>query len=198
MSALPKKTHLMTEAEYLQLERARAQKHEYLDGEMLAMTGASRAYNLISGSAYAALYLQLRGKSCEVYPSDMRVKVETARFYTYPDITVMCGQARLEDVQLDTLLNPTLIVEVLSPSTERYDRGRKFQLYRNIDSLREYVLIAQDQPHIERYLRRDDGVWEYSDASGLEASIHLPSIGCMLALADVYEQVTFDADRAES
>jgi Uma2 family endonuclease len=192
MSALPKPLR-MTEAEYLEFERASETKHEYIGGEVFAMTGASRHHNLITGATYASLFLQLRGRPCEVYPGDMRVQVRASGLYTYPDIGVVCGEAQLADTHLDTLINPLLIVEVLSPSTELYDRGRKFQYYRHIESLREYVLIAQDAPRIERFVRQGD-VWQFSDAVGLDASLELPSIGCTLALADVYEQVTFEAE----
>jgi Uma2 family endonuclease len=184
----------MTEAEYLAFDRASDVKHEYYRGEIFAMSGASRKHNVISGNTYASLHAQLRGRPCEKYQAEMRVRVARTRLYTYPDITVVCGEPHFADNEFDTLLNPTLLVEVLSPSTERYDRGRKFQHYREIDSLREYVLIAQDQPRIERFLRQDDGTWLLSDASGLEGRIELASIGCTLALADVYEQVTFEAE----
>ena len=201
MAALPQQQPgKMTEAEYLEFERASELKHEYFDGEIFAMTGASEAHNLICMSAAFLLYGQLRGRPCKVYQSDMRVKVEATRLYTYPDIVVMCGEAQFADGEFDTLLNPVVIIEVLSPSTERYDRGKKFQHYREIASLREYVLISQESPHIERYLRQDGGGWLLSDAKGLEAAIELSSIGCRLALAEVYEQVTFveEDDEPES
>jgi Uma2 family endonuclease len=192
MSALPNVR--MTEAEYLAFDRASDIKHEYCRGEIFAMSGASRAHNVISGNTYASLHSQLRGRPCEKYQAEMRVRAAHTRLYTYPDITVVWGEPRFADSEVDTLLNPTVLIEVLSPSTERYDRGRKFQHYRAIDSLREYVLIAQDQPRIERYLRQEDGTWLLSDAVGLESRMELTSIGCTLALADVYEQVTFEAE----
>lgn len=192
MSALPKSLR-MTEAEYLEFERASETKHEYIAGEVFAMTGASEAHNLITSNVIFLLRSQMRGRPCKVYPGDMRVQVRASGLYTYPDISVVCGEAQLADTHLDTLINPLLIVEVLSPSTELYDRGRKFQHYRHIESLREYVLIAQDAPRIERFVRQGD-VWQFSDAVGLDASLELPSIGCTLALADVYEQVTFEEE----
>jgi Uma2 family endonuclease len=191
MPALPQALSGMTEAEYLEFERASELKHEFIDGEVLAMTGASRAHNLICTTTSFLLYSQLRGRSCEIYSADMRVKVETTGLYTYPDISVVCGDPQFADDEFDTLLNPTVLIEVLSPSTERYDRGRKFQHYRELPSLREYALIAQDSPRIERYLRQQDGTWQFSDAKGLEASLELTSIDCALALAEVYEQVNF-------
>lgn len=180
----------MTPAEYLAFDRASEIKHELINGYVYAMTGASQNHNLIVSSIIATLYRKLRTGGCRVYPSDMRVQID-ADTYTYPDITVVCGESRLADRERETLLNPTLIIEVLSPSTERYDRGRKFQFYRQIDSLRTYVLIAQDSPRIEWYVRGDDGRWQFNDAAGLDAQVDLTAIGCTLALAEVYEQVTF-------
>lgn len=191
MSAMPEFNGVMTEADYLVFERASDMKHELLNGEIYAMSGASRAHNLIVGSTYVTLYTQLRGKGCELYPSDMKVRTPATKSYTYPDITVVCGEAQFSDRERDTLLNPTVIIEVLSPNTERYDRGRKFQHYRELESLQEYVLIAQDSPHIEKYLRQADGFWQFSEATGLEDEIALVSIHCKLTLAEVYEQITF-------
>jgi Uma2 family endonuclease len=192
MAALPIITRAtMTEAEYLEFERNSDTKHEYWGGEVFAMSGASEAHNLVYGSTYALLYMQLRGKSCTAYPSDMRVKILAADLYVYPDISVVCGDKEYSDDRRDTLINPILIVEILSPSTERYDRGKKFQHYRELPSLQEYVLITQDSPRIEKYVRQEKGLWQFSDAVGLEAAIALTSIECTLALAEVYEQVTF-------
>jgi Uma2 family endonuclease len=182
---------LWTEAEYLAFERASEIKHEYDHGEIFAMEGASEQHNLITVNVAASLHAQLRQRPCWVYSNDMRLKI-SARNYTYPDIIVVCGAPQIADEQGDTLLNPTLIVEVLSPSTEQYDRGRKFQYYRTLASLQEYVLISQEQARIEHYVRQDNGKWLYTHHAGLDAALELPSIGCRLALADVYEKVTFD------
>ncbi len=190
MSALPEIRQPITEAEYLAFERAAQTKHELLDGEVFAMSGASEAHNLISMNTGAALHTQLRGRSCKVYPSDMRVKTPDS-LYTYPDLSVVCGDSKFSDEEFDTLLNPTVLIEVLSPSTERYDRGRKFQAYRGIPTLREYLLIAQDSPHIEHYTRQPDDRWVLTEAVGMGATLSLAAIGCTLALTDVYEQVTF-------
>lgn len=197
MSVLLDQDRRMTEAEYLAFERASEHKHEYLNGEVFAMAGASERHVLICASVMFALYGQFRGR-CRVYVNDMRVKVRPSGLYTYPDITVVCGHPQLEDNQLDTLLNPMLIVKVLSPSTESYDRGKKFQHYREIESLQEYVLISQDSPRIEHYVRQDHQFWQFTDAKGLDSSIDLPSIGCTLRLADVYEQVSFDSSEPPS
>jgi Uma2 family endonuclease len=142
-----------------------------------------------------ALGNQLRGKGCETYLNEMRVKIPSTNNYTYPDVTIVCGEdAELEDDEFDTLLNPILIVEVLSPSTENYDRGKKFQSYRTLASLREYVLVSQDKQQIEHYIRQDDGQWLLSDTTDIDAIVTLPSINCTLKLADVYENINFEAE----
>lgn len=184
----------MTVAEYLEMERASEEKHEFLDGEIYLMSGASLKHNLIVTNTVSGLHSQLRNRPCVVFPSDMRVRIRDNRHYTYPDITVVCDPLQLEDTEQDTLLNPTLIIEVLSPSTESYDRGRKFQHYRTLASLQEYVLISQDSTRIERYLRQPNDEWLLADASGIDASLELASIQCVLSLAEVYEKVTFEAE----
>lgn len=188
--ALPEK--FMTPEAYLEFERASEIKHEYFGGEVFAMTGASRNHNRIVINTLASLHGQLRKRPCEVYPSDMRVKTHSTVLYTYPDISVVCGEPQFEDAILDTLLNPTLIIEVLSPSTERYDRGKKFQHYRTLVSLQEYVLIPQDSYRIERYLRQPTDEWLFTDITEIASTLELPSIECQLVLAEVYEKVTFE------
>lgn len=183
---------LMTPEEYLAFERESEVKHEYVAGEIIAMAGASRRHNLIQMDTGTTLNLQLRGRPCEVYPSDMRVKVGALGIYTYPDITVVCGDSELEDAEQDTLLNPTVIIEILSPATERYDRELKFHRYQLIRSLREYLLIAQDRPRIEHYALGDDQRWSLSLHEGLAERVALRSIGCSLALAEVYRKIDFD------
>ena len=183
-----------TVGEYLTFERASEIKHEFIDGGVYAMSGASRNHNLVVSSTIVALYVQLRGKGCQVYPSDMKVRTPATGSYTYPDVIVVCGEAQFDDDQSDVLVNPTVVIEVLSPKTEAYDRGVKFQRYREIASLQEYILIAQDRPYIERFVRQADGVWQLNEARGLEGALELTSIDCTLALAEVYQQVGFDAD----
>ena len=182
-----------TAEDYLTLERSASIKSEFHNGEIYAMTGASRKHNLITVNIAGELRSQLKKRPCEAYINDMRVKAAEARSYHYPDIAVVCGAPQFEDTYFDTLLNPTLLIEVLSPSTEAYDRGGKFAHYRKIDSLREYLLISQDQPSIERYLRQGD-VWILSEAVGLEASMSLESIECLLSLREVYDKVLDDDD----
>lgn len=190
MSAVVKKTQY-TAAEYLTLERSASGKSEFHDGQIFAMTGASRAHNLITVNIGRELSLQLKNRPCEAYISVMRVKAANARSYHYPDIAVVCGKPEFEDAFVDTLLNPTVLIEILSPSTEAYDRGGKFANYRKIASLREYLLVMQDQPSIERYWRQD-GAWVLSEAVGLDASLPLNSIDCVLSLQEVYDKVVFD------
>jgi Uma2 family endonuclease len=175
--------------DYLTAERRAETKSEYLDGEVFAMTGASRPHNLVVWNLSGILYGQLKARRCEAYVNDMRVLIPAAGLYTYPDITVVCGEPRFEDGELDTLLNPTLLIEVLSPTTEGYDRGRKFAHYRTLESLREYVLVAQDEVRVELFTHQDDGHWLLSEANRLEETILLASIGCELRLADVYDHV---------
>lgn len=189
MSAQPKR--LLTPEEYLAIERDVEAKHEFYRGEMFAMGGASREHNLITGNVGASLHAQLANRPCEAYQNDMRVKVSASGLYTYPDVVVTCEKPRFEDDKFDTLLNPQSIIEVLSDTTEKYDRGKKFEFYRQIDSLREYALISQDRAHIELFTKGDDGVWKLSEATGLDATIELAAIGCRLSLADVYAKVSW-------
>ena len=187
MSTQPKP--YLTTAEYLEIERQSEIKHEYFAGEMFAMSGASEEHILIVGNIHAGIHQQLKGRPCKVYASDMRVKVDATGLYTYPDVVAVCGKAEFEDDEVDTLLNPMLVVEVLSDSTEAYDRGKKFEHYRSVPSVCEYLLIAQDRYHAERYVRLDDGRWALSEFQGLEGEIELSSIGCTISLADIYDKV---------
>ena len=184
-------TPAVSPQEYLALERRATVKSEYHDGTIVAMAGASRAHNLIVGDTNVSLIQQLRGRPCETYTSDMRIWIAAHRVYVYPDIAVVCDEPQFEDAEVDTLLNPALIIEVLSPSTEGYDRGRKFAQYRTLPSLREYLLIAQDEYHVDYYRREADGHWLIGDAQGRDATLALTiGGGCTLALADVYARVT--------
>jgi Uma2 family endonuclease len=178
----------LTPEEYLATERVAERKSEYRAGEVFAMSGASKKHNLIAGNIFASIHQQLKGRSCEVYIGDMRVKVSSAGLYTYPDISVACGDILFDGDQKDTLKNPTVIIEVLSDSTEAYDRGMKFEHYRKLESLVEYVLVSQDKPHLEVFVRQPDGTWIFSEAKGLQAEILLSSINCLLALADIYDK----------
>jgi Uma2 family endonuclease len=157
-------------------------------GQLIAMGGASREHNLIVGNAFVSLHAQLRGKSCEVYSNDMRVHIPAPGLYTYPDIAALGGEPVFEDDQFDTLLNPSVIMEVLSASTEAYDRGAKFAHYRSIVFLQAYVLIAQGQPHIELFERGTAGRWVFSETRGIEGRLEIEAIGCILELSEGYER----------
>jgi Uma2 family endonuclease len=180
--------HRMTVEEYLTLERQSETRHEYMNGEMFAMTGASRRHNRIALNVATVLDRQLADRGCEVFVSDMRVEIPAAHLFTYPDVVVACGEPAYGDGETDTLLNPTLIVEVLSSSTERYDRGAKFESYRTLPSLAEYVLIAQDRVHVEHFVRQGGGAWLLTETDRIEDGLELPSIGCRLELGEIYKR----------
>lgn len=187
MSGQP--TTYLTPEEYLATERKAETKSEYINGEIVAMTGVSRAHNLIGVNLTREISKQLQGRPCEGYSNDMRVMVPSTRLYTYPDLVVVCGEPQFEDDNFDTLLNPTLIIEVLSESTEGYDRGKKFGFYRTIQSLAEYLLVAQDEHRIEQYAKQSDGRWLLSEYRSTEDVAELASIQCRLALKEVYDKV---------
>src|SRR5215204_792812 len=180
----------MTEAAYLEFERASETKHEFYNGEVFAMAGATYEHNMIFMSTSNILYNQLRGKPYRAIPSDQRIRIKTG-LYTYPDLSVVCGEPQFAPNAFDTIVNPIVLIEILSKSSEAYDRGEKFQNYREIKTLQHYILISQTKPRIEGYTKGEDGKWTLTDAVGLEAILDIPSINCTLALADVYENVTF-------
>lgn len=183
----------ITPQEYLELERASETKHEYYHGEIFAMAGASLQHNRITRNLTVLLGAQLRGSSCELFSADMRVKVDPTGLYTYPDLVIACGELRFEDSHSDTLLNPRLIIEVLSGSTAEYDRGEKFAQYRRLDSLQEYLLVSQDRCRVERYIR-SGGDWVLTEFSNPEIPLMLESVACTLRLPEVYERVEFPSD----
>ncbi|MGA9624926.1 MAG: Uma2 family endonuclease [Bryobacteraceae bacterium] len=186
MSTQPKT--FLTPEQYLEIEREAEYKSEYFQGEMFAMAGAGEAHNVLVGNLVTGLNNHLRSRPCRVYSNDMRVRVSATGLYTYPDVVVVCGERRFLDERRDTLLNPSLLIEVLSPSTEAYDRGKKFEHYRSIESLREYLLVASDRVHVDLYTRQPDGRWLLTSADRLEDSLDLQSVGCRLALLDLYEK----------
>jgi Uma2 family endonuclease len=190
MSAAPKP--YITAEEYLELDRQADIKSEYYAGEVFAMASGSPIHSLIAANVIGILHPQLLEKPCRVYSSNLRVYASEA-LYTYPDATVVYGEPEFSDEHGETLLNPTLLVEVLSPNTEAWDRGGKFEHYRQRESLQEYVLIAQDRAHAERFARQPDGQWLLSEVNGLDGMLPLPSIGCKLGLGQVYHKVDFPA-----
>ncbi|EDN71041.1 protein of unknown function DUF820 [Beggiatoa sp. PS] len=197
MSAQPQLATLTPE-EYLAIERQAQYKSEYFEGEMFAMSGASPEHNQIAANVLAEIHTQLKKRPCRVFMSDMRVKVSPTGLYTYPDVVAFCDPPRFDDKQKDTLLNPLVIIEVLSDSTEAYDRGKKFQHYRTLDSLQEYLLIAQDKCQIEHYVRQTNNQWLLLEINELESTIDLPSIQCSLALSDIYDKVEFKTEKTQS
>ena len=187
MSSLAAQT-IYTPEEYLALERKATLKSEYINGEILAMSGASLAHTRITADIVTELNNQLRGGECEVISNDMRVKTGPRGAYFYPDVVVFCGGPQVEDNVFDTLLNPILVVEVLSPSTEAFDKGEKFMHYQEIASLREYILVSQDRVRVEHY-RLAETQWVQSEFHAPEDVLPLVSIGCELSLADIYRRV---------
>jgi Uma2 family endonuclease len=179
----------ITPQEYLSLERQSEHKSEYIDGEIHAMTGASRAHNLITVNVAREISQQLKGKNCEAYSGEMRIRIPDADRYVYPGTVVVCGEPIFEDDFVDTLINPTLIIEVLSASSESYDRGKKFGDYRTIDSFLEYVLVAQDEYRVEQYTGHSDGRWLLSEARSIDDNVQLSSIACTLSLREIYDKV---------
>lgn len=188
--ALPKKRY--TPEEYFAIERDSGIRHELLDGEIYAMTGASPDHERIVSDVDTSLKNQLRGKNCEVFISGLRLKV-TGSNYFYGDLSVTCGEPLfIVEAGLNSLTNPTLVIEVLSPSTERYDRTTKYTRYKTIESLQQYVLIWQDRPIVEVFTRQSSDTWLHALSQGLDAVAALESIGCTLLLSDVYERVTVE------
>ena len=187
-----------TAQEYLDMERLAPTKSEYYAGEIFAMAGASSRHTVIVANVVYLLVGQLKGRKCSAHANDLRVHVKQAGLYNYPDVLVVCGQPLFADNQKDTLLNPNVIVEVLSDSIEKWDRGRKFAMYRTIESLTDYLLITQNSALVEHYVRQPTGQWILSDHRGLEAAVVIASIDCTLPLADIYGKVEFDADPVPS
>jgi Uma2 family endonuclease len=187
MASLP--DYYLSPEEYLSLERRAEFKSEYIDGVAYAMAGGSERHNLITGNLVTELNLQLRATDCKVYPSDMKVRLPNSKKFFYPDVSVVCGETQFADKERDVILNPVLVVEVLSESTEAFDRGKKFSSYQQIESLREYLLVSQGEFLVEHYLRQETG-WFYTRASGLDSALALPSLDCRLALSDLYSKVT--------
>lgn len=188
MSSLP--SCFLSPEEYLIVERAAEYKSEYVDGEMYAMAGGSERHNLIAANVIIAIGTQLRNRPCRIYPSDLKIRVPNSKRFFYPDVSVVCGETQFADDARDVILNPILIVEVLSESTAAFDRGKKFHAYQQIESLQEYLLVAQDEHVVEHYIRQENNPWLYTKVGGLDAAIVLPTIKCQLALRDVYDKTT--------
>lgn len=179
--------------DYLATERESDTKSEYFDGTVYAMTGAHINHVRIATNLTVELVTQLRGRRCDVLANEMKVGLQNSRKFFYPDVTVLCGEPQFHDERRDIILNPLLVIEILSNSTEAFDRGAKFQAYQTLDSLKEYMLVAQDKPVVEQYVRQAGGKWTYAAVIGLESSLLLPSVECTLNLSAVYDKVDFDS-----
>ena len=182
-----------TPEQYLSLERNSEIRHEYLDGFVYAMAGESPEHSTICFNLAGSLHFQLRDKPCRGFSPNMKVRTSRSGLYAYPDLTVVCGEPAFHDERRDVITNPVVIFEVLSPSTEAYDRGEKFLRYRTeIETLQDYVLVSQDRPRIEHFSRQPDGSWLSSEVSGLAETLSLSSIGCRVELAEVYSRIEFE------
>jgi len=190
MSIQPKP--YITPKEYLANERVADYRSEYYKGEIFALAGASRKHNIIITNLITIINPQLRKRNCEIYSNDMRVKVNATGLYTYPDVVVVCDKPKFEDDEDDILLNPIVIIEVLSPSTQNYDRGTKFEHYRTISSLSDYILIAQDKIHVEHYVRQSDRSWLFSEFKSAQDKFQIDSVGCEVAVEEIYEKVAME------
>jgi Uma2 family endonuclease len=186
----PKKTYSLEE--YFELEKSRNEKFEFWDGNVWSMSGAQYAHNLIVRNLNTELDLRLRDKGCHVLPSDMRIKVPAFPPYRYPDLTALCGTPEIEPIGgIDMLVNPQLIVEVLSDSTEAFDRGDKFSYYKSIESFSEYLLVAQHRPYVTQFIKHGDGFWANFESNDLKDQVELRSVACSLPLALIYRDVSF-------
>ena len=192
MSALSQPRY--TPEQYLEIDRKAEYRSEYVAGEVMAMAGASREHNRITINIGTSLLTQARGGPCEPFTTDLRVKGRTTGAFLFPDVVVGCGPLEFEDASLDILLNPVVLMEVLSPTTESNDRGWKFAHYRQMATLTDYVMLSQYQPLVEHYTRNSDNQWVLTELRGLEAVLRLLSIGCELPLAVIYERVEFASD----
>jgi Uma2 family endonuclease len=181
----------ITEAEYLEIERAAEFKSEFFDGEIFAMAGGTPQHSLIAANLIAEFRTLLKGGHCRACPADLRIKVQATGLFTYPDLSIVCGLLEFAEGTHDTAINPTVLVEVLSDSTEAYNRGKKFEHYRHIPALREYLLVSQREPRIDCFLRQSPGQWLLTEAAGQKATLQLYSLGISLRLAEIFDNVDF-------
>jgi Uma2 family endonuclease len=186
------KYNYISQEEYLEQERAATEKHEYYQGEIFAMSGASLKHNRVFSNLFIGIGNQLKGKGCQPYGSDLRIHVPKNTLYTYPDISIICGDPNLMDEKFDTATNPSVIIELLSKSTRNYDRIEKFSLYRDIDTLQEYILVDTEKTHVEKHIRHADNSWQLTDYRLLENSFTIDTVQIILSLKDIYEGVSFE------
>ena len=185
------KYNYLSAEEYLEAERKATEKHELMNGKIITMQGASLRHNRITGNLIAEIGSFLKNKTCEVFPSDLRVNIPSTNSFCYPDLTIVCGKPELLDEHFDNLLNPSVIIEVLSPSTESYDRGNKFFTYQQIPALKEYILVDSSAISIQTIVKKDDGLWKFESVSGLSAVLHISTIDQQILLSDIYRKVEF-------
>lgn len=191
MSLQPSQKYTLEE--YFALELASEEKYEFWNGEVFCMSGASIGHNQIAINLGTEAHMQLRERGGQVFPAGLRVKVPSYPPYRYPDLTALCGQPEIERMGgLDMLVNPALIVEVLSPSTEAFDRGDKFTYYKSIASVSEYILVAQHRPHVSQFVRQENGVWTFMEFNDLADTVRCASVPCALSLGEIYRDVTFE------
>jgi Uma2 family endonuclease len=192
MSVLPQPR--LTPEQYLEIDRVSQFRNEFYSGRMYAMSGGSHRHALIIGNISGELRQALKKRPCRVTPSDLRVRVDPAGLYTYPDVVVVCGEPSYADDHIDTLLNPVFVAEVLSPSTEAYDRGFKSAQYRRVESLQEFVVIAQAEARVEVFRRQPGGQWLFAEFVGLDSVCRFDSLDISVSMADIYDKVAFDAE----
>jgi Uma2 family endonuclease len=186
--------HRYTLEEYFALELASEEKYEFWDGGIFCMSGVSLAHSQIESNLNKEMRNQLDKHGCRVFLSNLRVKVPTYPPYRYPDLTALCGQPETETISgLEMLVNPALIIEILSPSTEAFDRGDKFTYYKSIASFSEYLLIAQHRPHVAQFVRQEDGVWAFREFNDLSDTVRCAAVPCVLALSEIYRDVVFES-----
>ncbi|HZT60054.1 MAG TPA: Uma2 family endonuclease [Pyrinomonadaceae bacterium] len=194
MAANPERRYTLEE--YLELDRTSEERFEFWHGEIFCMSGVSEEHAEIETNLIASMKSRLRARGCRVFPANMRIKVPSAPPYRYADFSALCGEARFEEIGgVDALVNPQLIVEVLSASTEAYDRGDKFTHYKSIPTFSEYLLVAQHRPHVTHLYRQSDGTWIYAEANNLESTLRLDSLDCELPLSEIYRGVNFDSGK---
>lgn len=197
MTAVPKKKYTLEE--YLELDKNSEERYEYFDGEVFAMAGGSPDHARLSGAVYALLEQKLEGRDCEAFNSEMRIRVPTALPYRYPDALVVCGEPIFEEIDgQQMLVNPTLLVEVLSPSTAAYDLVDKFTAYQSIDTFREYLLVSQDRPHVIQHIKQAKRKWLRIEIEGMDSEVTLESIGVTLTLREIYRRVKFRTAEKEA
>ena len=195
MAANPERRYTLEE--YLELDRTSEERLEFWDGEIFCMSGGSEHHYEIESNIVTFLKTALRERGCRAYTGNVRIKVPTAPPYRYADVSALCGEAKFEEIGgVDALVNPQLLVEVLSPLTEAYDRVNKFTHYKSIPTLREYLLVEQRRPHVTRLYKQDDGLWVHTEVNDLETTLTLTSLGCDLPMSEIYQGVSFDAPPA--